>query len=653
MQPRQLLNHRYQIEGELATGGFGQTFIARDTNLPSQPQVVVKLLKPQSNDPATLQIAQRLFRQEAEILEKLGENNDRIPTLYAYFESGNDFYLVQELIDGITLADELGGKRLSESDTLDIVREILVGLETVHSRNYIHRDLKPDNIIRRRSDRKLVLLDFGAVKQVRAASATVPMTIISQTIGLGTPGYMPTEQAMGSPKPASDIYAVGAIAIQCLTGHRPDLLFDTDTLKLEWRHLCQVDRHIASVLEQMVEPDYHQRYANATEALSAIEFLISPSLAATTLPPPNPTPQQSAKTAPPPPPVTPQAKPEEKPLGKSIDRRSLLKLLGFGGGLFAAITIAQLSRNSSSDRAVKLTKVSNSNPFSTTKYQLTSVRLNDQGEVISRPTVDFEVFTEDLGRGAELRMVKIPAGRFLMGQSPAERAELTRLRGESEYEKLFADESPSHQVDIPEFYLAQTQVTQAQWMAIMGNNPANFRSDDKLPVEGVNWLDAMDFCQKLSEKTGKTYRLPSEAEREYASRAGTSSPFTFGETITPEVVNYNGNYPYAKAVRGTFRKKTTPAGTFPPNLFGLYDMHGNVWEWCLDEWVNNYRGAPTDGSARGDIRSRDENKQRLLRGGSWVFNAGFCRCADRDYNTASYRNSDIGFRVVCTRSKGT
>ncbi len=130
-------------------------------------------------------------------------------------------------------------------------------------------------------------------------------------------------------------------------------------------------------------------------------------------------------------------------------------------------------------------------------------------------------------------------------------------------------------------------------------------------------------ASKLSEKTGKTYRLPSEAEWEYACRAGTTTPFYFGETITPDLVNYDGNYPYGAAPKGLYRKQTTDVGSFPPNPFGLYDMHGNVWEWCSDRWHDNYNGAPTDGSSW--ETGRDNN--RVQRGGSWNSNAVVCRCA--------------------------
>jgi eukaryotic-like serine/threonine-protein kinase len=618
MQLGQLLCDRYRIEKALARGGFGETFLAVDTHLPSKPLVVVKLLKPIHNDPDTLQIAQRLFSMEAATLEQLGKDNDRIPSLYAYFELKGEFYLVQEYIDGETLTAELQDRKISESDTIAILKEILTGLTNVHRQSKIHRDLKPDNIIRRAQDRKLVLIDFGAVKQVR--TATTNPNLVSRSINIGTLGYMPNEQGMGYPKLESDIYAVGAIAIQCLTGSAPHRLFDEDSLKLEWQHLRQVNRDLAQVLNKMVAPDYRQRYENATDAVQAIESLICPSA---------------------PPPIQQPVNERMKTLSRGIDRRNFFKWLGFGGaGVVSVLTLSQLGRNSSSNKSNSGSKApeSASNPPKLTNIQFTSVKLDRQGKIINRPSGSAEIFTEDLGNGVKLTMVKIPAGKFLMG-SP-----------ESEQQRAF-DESPQHQVSLPEFYLGQTLVTQAQWLAIMGNNPSYFKGNGKLPVEQVSWLDAMDFCQKLSQKTERTYRLPSEAEWEYACRAGTTTPFAFGETITPAVVNYDGNYPYGGAAKGEHRQKTTPVGNFPPNLFGLYDLHGNVWEWCLDEWVDSYNGAPTDGSVRGDISSRDENKTRLLRGGSWIVTASYCRSANRIDNAASSRLDSFGFRVVCLPSR--
>ncbi|WP_041235344.1 formylglycine-generating enzyme family protein [Dactylococcopsis salina] len=163
------------------------------------------------------------------------------------------------------------------------------------------------------------------------------------------------------------------------------------------------------------------------------------------------------------------------------------------------------------------------------------------------------------------------------------------------------------------------------------------------PVERVSWHKAKEFCQKLSEQTGKTYRLPSEAQWEYACRAGTTTPFYFGETISTDLANYDGNSRYGNGKKGVYRIKTTPVRSFPPNAFGLYDMHGNVWEWCEDVWHENYEGAPNDGSA---WLTEGDHYRRVMRGGSWYPNPRYCRCANRDWGTPDYVNLDNGFRVV-------
>jgi formylglycine-generating enzyme required for sulfatase activity len=238
-------------------------------------------------------------------------------------------------------------------------------------------------------------------------------------------------------------------------------------------------------------------------------------------------------------------------------------------------------------------------------------------------------FTEDLGNGVKLEMIAIPGGTFWMG-SPANEAE----RGDNE--------SPQHQVTVPSFFMGKYPLTQAQYQAIMGKNPAYFKGNNR-PVENVSWDDAVRFCQKLSQRTGKNYRLPSEAEWEYACRAGTKTPFSFGDNITTDLVNYDGTYPYKSAPKGKYREQTTDVGTFPPNAFGLYDMHGNVWEWCEDDWHENYIDAPTDGSA---WNSQSGSNTKLLRGGSWSGLARYCRSADRNRYSRDNRNFNDGFRVV-------
>jgi formylglycine-generating enzyme required for sulfatase activity len=244
-------------------------------------------------------------------------------------------------------------------------------------------------------------------------------------------------------------------------------------------------------------------------------------------------------------------------------------------------------------------------------------------------------FCEPLTDDLALNMLLIPPGSFLMGSPEGE-------------ECRSGDEGPLHPVQLQGFFIAQTPITQAQWRAVMGSNPSYFsghRESDPRPVERVSWHDAMEFCSRLSQRTGCTYTLPSEAQWEYACRAGTTTPFAFGHTLTDELANYNARETYANGAKGEYRRETTPVGSFPPNAWGLYDMHGNVWEWCLDHWHDSYEGAPGDGSAW--INKDEKEETRLLRGGSWYFDPGNCRSAFRFPAQPVNAVELVGFRVVC------
>lgn len=273
-----LLGGRYQVVEILASGGFGQTFVAEDTHRPGNPQCVVKHLKPASINSGFLQNARRLFQSEAETLEKLG-NHNQIPRLLAYFEENQEFYLVQEFIQGHTLSAELqAGKPWSESKVYQFLQEILNLLIFVHGHRVIHRDIKPDNLIRRQHDGKLVLVDFGSVKQawtqVVTAQGQTSATFANSppaTIAIGTPGYMPTEQGRGRPQPNSDIYALGMIAIQALTGVTPtQLIEESDNGEIQWQHQAQVSEGLATVLTKMVRYHFKNRYQSAAEAFQAL-----------------------------------------------------------------------------------------------------------------------------------------------------------------------------------------------------------------------------------------------------------------------------------------------------------------------------------------------------------------------------------------------
>jgi len=581
MPTSRILRNRYQIIKDLGQGGFGDTYLAKDLDLPGHPHCVVKHLKPKDPNPALLPIAKRLFDTEAETLYKLGRLHDQIPCLSAHFEENREFYLVQDFIAGHDLTKELIlGKKLSESYTITLLHDILAVLAIVHQQNVIHRDLKPANLMRRQ-DGKIILIDFGAVKEI----STIVVNAQGQTkltIGIGTPGYTPSEQANGKPKLASDIHAVGMIGIQALTGQPPHTLpEDPQTGEVIWRNRAQVSNNLGNILDKMVRDHFSQRYQNAEVALQAILSLSRP---------PTPTP--------PPPPPTP--------------------------------TVYQ-SLGNKSPQPVKVL----SNPLKTVQFE--TVTVNSKGQITKRSQSQAQVFTETIANGVTLEMVYIPKGSFTMGAPATE-------SGSSDSQR------PQHQVTIKPFLMGKYPITQAQWEAVANLpkiqydfSPDRYRFQGKnRPVENVSWNDAVEFCARLSRKTGRSYRLPSEAEWEYACRAGTTTPFHFGETITPDLVNYDLNYPYGSAPKGTWGFKTTAVGSFPPNAFGLYDMHGNVWEWCQDIYHDNYNGAPTDGSAW----ESGGSDCRVRRGGSWENHAVNCRSANRSYSSTDYMLRLRGFRVV-------
>jgi CHASE2 domain-containing sensor protein/tRNA A-37 threonylcarbamoyl transferase component Bud32 len=268
-----ILDGRYKIVRVLGSGGFSETYIAEDTRLPDNPLCVVKQLQPANNKSEQLQVARRLFGSEAQTLQKLG-SYDQIPQLLAYFEEGEEFYLVQEYIIGNALSQELpSGKRINQTDVVDILRDLLQTLAFVHANSVIHRDIKPTNVMRRECDRKLVLIDFGAVKQVSADLLENPEES-AFTIGIGTKGYAPKEQCFGRPQYSSDIYAVGMIGIKALTGISPHELKQDADGEVIWMHQAEVNLGFANILNKMVREDYQERYQSASEVLQALNKLV-------------------------------------------------------------------------------------------------------------------------------------------------------------------------------------------------------------------------------------------------------------------------------------------------------------------------------------------------------------------------------------------
>jgi formylglycine-generating enzyme required for sulfatase activity len=297
-------------------------------------------------------------------------------------------------------------------------------------------------------------------------------------------------------------------------------------------------------------------------------------------------------------------------------------------------------------------------------FEFEVVEVDAWGQESNRYRKQSRYFLDDLGNGVLLEMVAIPGGTFLIGSPSSEKGR-------------FRHESRQNSVTVKPFYLGKFTVTQQQWRAVaalpqvshaLDCDPSYFKGHN-LPVEQVSSIEAIEFCERLSKKTGRTYRLPREVEWEYACRAGTNTPFHFGKTMTSDLANYNGNCTYASEPHGKCRKKTTQVGSFQvANAFGLYDMHGNVWEWCADLGSDHYQSAHSDGSVRfwewcadlgsnhyqgassdGSVRLINSDTHLWLRGGSWYANPANCRSACRSLSGPGGRhhNSSIGFRVVC------
>jgi formylglycine-generating enzyme required for sulfatase activity len=262
------------------------------------------------------------------------------------------------------------------------------------------------------------------------------------------------------------------------------------------------------------------------------------------------------------------------------------------------------------------------------EFEFDTFTVDRRGTVIAAERFATQQRTERLSGDIVLELVAIPAGAYLMG-SPERQG--------------FDDEHPQHRVAVASLLVGRFPVTQEQWLAVMGAAPRCRFAGPGRPVDNVSWDAALEFCGQLAKATGRDYRLPSEAEWEYACRAGSTAPFAFGYTLTSELANYNGEFTYAAEPKGVYRHVTTEAGAFPPNAFGIHDMHGNLWEWCADPWHESYRGAPADGRV---WETEGHPSLRVLRGGSWHDTPDVCRSAVRLKLPRGEGDDICGFRVA-------
>lgn len=586
-----LLRNRYRVLRLLGEGGFSRTYEAEDADRLEAP-CVIKQFFPQVQGTSERTKAAELFKEEARRLYELGENHLQIPRLLAYFEQGSSLYLVQEFIQGQTLLQELHQKFFGEEEIQELLANLLPVLQFIHEHNVIHRDIKPENIIRHQTDNKLVLIDFGGAKQVTQTSLSRQATV------LYTIGYAPSEQMAGFACHASDLYSLGVTCVRLLTqclpmqapdGEIQDNLYDPLNGRWLWREHLQekgviISDKLGRILDKLLKHLARDRYQTATEVLADLNAPKSAVTQSNLIPPPL------------------QSPPKKETLTMVPNLE-----------VYSEFPILQT-------------------------FEFNVVTVDSKGNEMSREQQNAKFYLENLGNGIHLEMVAIPGGSFIMG-SP-------------EYESD-ADERPQHEVTIKPFFMGKYPVTQAQWRAVaslpkvkqsLNPNPSKFKGAHR-PVENVSWYEAQEFCARLVEKTGRHYRLPSEAEWEYACRAGTTTPFHFGETITSELANCSAGDTDSSELKAKLRKETTAVGSFQvANAFGLYDMHGLVWEWCADPWHKNYDGAPTDGTV---WEVGGDTNRRVLRGGSWSFSPVLCRSASRSWNEPDGGLRICGFRVIC------
>ncbi|MEB3342814.1 MAG: SUMF1/EgtB/PvdO family nonheme iron enzyme [Okeania sp.] len=656
---RKLHGNKYQINYALGRGGFGVTYQGYHKSL--QKTVAIKEYYPQNhafrhpttggftipkNQQEIFQRGLQRFLREGQILAKL--DHPHVVRVKDLFEENDTAYLVMELVTGKTLRTELDSqpqKKFSPEKIAEIISPLVLALSAVHQQGIFHLDIKPDNILLTPEGR-LVLIDFGSAKQTFGTSMSTSST---RTF---TEAYAAPEVIGGGEVGVeSDIFEVGMMVYEMLTGQLPPNAlqrlskqkgWQPEDLESPWQELVMS----ALVFEQEGRPGNIQEWwkiqfksqkskvrseeleTNIQELETSIQELETNIQESETNIQESETNIQESETS---------IQESETKISQFIN---FLKDLGNRSekleetSPFPTKPLKPLPLPPK-ERMPKETSEKKS-PFPKgvipDKFSFEVIKVNSQGQEISRRRQEAEFFREYLDEKVVLEMVYIPGGNFLMG-SPKD-----------EFERE-SDENLQHKVTLQPFFISKYPITQNQYQAIMGNNPSRFKGGSR-PVESVSWDEATNFRKKLRKKTGKIYRLPSESQWEYACRAGTTTSFYFGETITPELVNYDGNYPYGNAPQGKFLKQTTALGRFPPNAFGLYDMHGNVWEWCQDLWHNNYNGAPTDGTAWEIWGQSKYRLHRVIRGGSWVNYSRDCRCARRSCSSGDRFSINRGFRVV-------
>ncbi len=569
---------KYRLKKLLGTGAFGAVFLA--------DEVIA--------DRVIREVAIKVFSSEGEQQRQITELQTAIslkhPGLLMGFSPEQGWLkgieclgLVMELAQN-SLTKRLQQSSLAISEVNALVKNLASALQYLHEKGIVHRDVKPNNIMQVNGQWKLT--DFGISRILNNCNGSDT----SPTNQVGTIAYAPPEAYKGKISLAWDLWSLGVVIAEILTGIHPFVGETPQELMqrvtAENPELPELPIPFAAIVAGCLVKDYTQRWT-AAQVLTALDPIADLGKVTVVLP------------------LSP----------------SFQKVIPTEAGATGCTTIP----------------VANIQMQAKQPYQQLQTTAQDQKKTIIQ-TNRHSNYQEHLPGGSRLDMIAIPGGTFFMGTATEDIEQVLKLETwfkPSELIKWLRPEMPQHRVNVPEFYMSRTPVTQEQWQAVMETNPSYFSSLLR-PVESISWWQAEEFCERLSQLTGKSYRLPTEAEWEYACRAGTQTLYSFGNRKQPlrDYAWYTWNS----------RQKTQLVGQKKPNAWGLQVMHGLVWEWCQDNWHENYNGAPNDGSAW--VIDGNSNK-RVVRGGSWYSLADECRCVHRFCYDASFHYSSIGFRVLC------